>query len=177
LIVRKFLPRDGDSLYEYLSLRETYRFEPGEPVSRTVASALAEKRSKGNIFYAVELKSENRLIGHLYFDRAEPEEFLTWELGYIFNPRFHGQGFCVEASGKLLEHAFAKLKAHRVNAYCNPLNTASWRVLEKLGMRREGYFRQKAFFRKDAEGLPIWHDSFAYGIVEDNWRYRGRVQG
>ncbi|MBL8965499.1 MAG: GNAT family N-acetyltransferase [Spirochaetaceae bacterium] len=170
LVLRAFRPEDGDGLFEYLSLPETYLYEPGEPLSRREAAASAAERAGDERFLAVESKEEGSLVGHLYFSRMEPAEFLAWELGFIFNPRCHNRGFCTEASGKILEHAFSDLGAHRVNAYCNPRNIASWRVLEKLGMRREGHFRQKAFFRRDADGRPLWHDCFAFGIVEDEWK-------
>jgi RimJ/RimL family protein N-acetyltransferase len=168
LILRNFQKDDWKDLYEYLSLAETYVYEPGNPVSIGEAKRLAKERSKGDAFLAVVLKAENKMIGHLYFHREEPLDFYTWELGYIFNPRYQNRGFCTEASRKAVEFGFFELKAHRINAYCDPLNAASWHVLEKIGMEREGHFRKKAFFRRDEKGDPIWHDCYAYGIVEED---------
>lgn len=165
LLLRKFKSGDWQDLYAYLSLPEIYRFEPGKPTSLEEAKHLAEERSRTNNFFAVVLKSSQKMIGHLYFEQVEPKEFLTWELGYIFNPAFQGQGYCTEAAKRLLEYGFKELQAHRITAFCDPANPASWKVLEKIGLEREGHFKQKAFFRRDRQGQPVWHDCLAYGIL------------
>lgn len=167
LHIREFRPEDARDLYEYLSDETTYRFEPGTPIGQEEATALAEKRSKGKSFLAVELKAEGRMIGHLYWAREEPSDFLAWEIGYIFNRKYHGKGYCTEAVKAFIDANRHKPEIHRINAYCNPANVASWRVLEKAGMQREGYFRKKGFFRKDGNGLPLWFDCYAYGLLAD----------
>lgn len=166
LRIRKFQESDARALYAYLSMPETYRFEPGEPISFETAQAIAKDRANGDGFFAVVLKSDNTMIGHLYFDAIAPLEFMTWELGYIFNPRYHNAGFCTEAAQAIVGYGFRSMHAHKVTAHCDPLNYASWKVLEKIGMRREGHFMKKAFFRKDDGGNPLWHDCYAYGLVE-----------
>ncbi len=165
LKIRKFLPGDWRDLYEYLSLEEIYTFEPGSPISTGEAKQMAAERAFGNSFFAVVEKAAEKMIGHLYFPHIQPLEFMTWELGYIFNPFFQNQGYCTEASKAMIEYAFESWHAHRIVAYCNPQNTASWRVLEKAGMKREGFFEQKAFFSRNEENQPIWHDCYAYGIL------------
>lgn len=171
LAVRRFLPSDGESLFAYLSLPETYLFEPGSPVTREEADRMAAERAGGQDFFAVCLHS-GEMAGHLYFHRREPLHFDTWELGYIFNPAYQGRGYCTEAARSLIGHAFGALGAHRIEAMCDPRNAASWRVLERLGMRREGHFRERAFFRRDGAGAPIWHDAWAYGILSSEWEKR-----
>jgi RimJ/RimL family protein N-acetyltransferase len=165
LVIREFRITDARDLYEYLSDETTYRFEPGEPIGQEEALSIADERSKGRNFFAVELKSEGRMIGHLYWAREEPPEFLAWEIGYIFNRTYQGKGYCSEAVRAFLGDRIAQPDVHRINAYCNPENIASWRVLEKAGMKREGYFRKKGFFRKDCRGMPLWFDCYAYGIL------------
>ena len=167
LIIRSHIEADWQDLYEYLSLEQTYVFEPGKPISESEARQITADRAQGKDFLAVVLKCMHKVIGHLYFHHTEPGEYLTWELGYIFNPEFHNRGYCTEASRSIIVYAFKTLHAHKVVAYCNPLNPASWKVLEKCGMRREGHFLQKAFFRRDVNGRPVWHDCYAYGILAD----------
>ena len=169
LIIRKFNVDDACDLYEYLSLPETYIFEPGEPVDQKQALAMCKERAAGNNFYAVELISEKKMIGHLYFQQAQPAEFFTWELGYIFNPKYQGKGYCTESAQKIIAYAFTALNAHKITAFCNPKNIASWRVLEKCGMMREGHFKEKAFFRRNADGKPLWHDCYAYGLLQEDF--------
>ena len=168
LLIRRFQERDYRSLFEYLSNPIIYRFEPGEPISLEEAKELALKRARGSDFWAVILKRTQELVGHLFFKQTEPEAFFTWELGYIFNPRFHNQGYATEAAQALVHSGFQYFGVHRVVAHCNPENVASWRVLEKIGMRREGLFRKNVFFRKDVDGSPLWVDSFEYAILKED---------
>jgi RimJ/RimL family protein N-acetyltransferase len=166
LIVRQFRPDDWRDLLDYLSQPEVYAFEPGEPVDAGQAAAIADERSRGSAFLAVELREERRMIGHLYFAPVEPAELRTYELGYIVNPRDHGRGYATEAAAALVRHAFAEMGVHRVTASCDPANIASWRVLEKIGFVREGHLRRNIFFRRDASGLPAWKDTFEYGLLD-----------
>jgi [ribosomal protein S5]-alanine N-acetyltransferase len=167
LVVRPFRPDDWQDLHAYLSLPEIYEFEPGEPVGAEQARALADERSRGCVFWAVELRAERRMIGHLFFQPVEPTELQTYELGYIFNPAHHGHGHATEAAQALVDHAFAGMGAHRVMAQCNPANIASWRLLERISFVREGHLRRNIFFRRDVEGRPIWQDTFVYGRIND----------
>ncbi len=95
------------------------------------------------------------MIGHVYFCQAEPPKFLTWELGYIFNPAYWGKGYATEACRRILQYGFEELGAHRIMARCSPENEASWRLLERLSMRREGFFKKCATFRQDEFGTEM----------------------
>lgn len=81
--------------------------------------------------------------------------------------RFIIRDFRAEDAADLVASLRGRQRIHRLNAYCDPRNKASWRVLEKTGFVREGHFREKGTFRDDAEGRPIWHDCYAYGQVMD----------
>ncbi|URJ44501.1 GNAT family protein [Paenibacillus polymyxa] len=76
--------------------------------------------------------------------------------GYIFNPRYYGNGYATEASRRVLQYGFEELKAHRIIAMCNPENASSWRLLERLLMRKEGQ--------------PIWHNAYQHAILADEWQ-------
>ena len=138
LLIRKFSLSDAEDLYEYLSKPEISIFEPGAPISLEKAKEFVLQRAAGDDFWAVVLKQENKLIGHLYFKQLEPRELMTWELGYIFILKYHMKGCASEASAALSEHAFTHYHAHRIMARCDPRNTASWKLLEKIGFLREG---------------------------------------
>ena len=108
------------------------------------------------------------MVGHLYFQQIEPKAFLTGELGYIFNTAFQNKGYATEAAFGLIQYGFEQLGIHRVIAHCNPENIPSWRVLEKIGMKREGCFRKNVFFRTTPEGSPIWTDTYEYAILKED---------
>ncbi|NQT57364.1 MAG: GNAT family N-acetyltransferase [Bacteroidetes bacterium] len=168
LLIRKFQEQDADSLYAYLSNPVIYRYEPGDPLSREETAAVTKERSQGIDFLAVILKSTNMLIGHIYFTQTEPEEFMTWELGFIFNPDYQKKGYATEASRAVIEYGFKHFDIHRIVAHCNPENIASWRVLEKIGMTREGLLRRNVFFRRDVSGSPLWTDSYEYAMLKED---------
>jgi len=170
LIIRPFLESDYKDLHEYLSLKEIYQFEPGEPVSLEEAKKIASERARGTDFWAVTLKDNKKLIGHVSFIQTEPKFFLTWEIGFIFNPAFQNQGFASEAVRAIITYAFTKLGAHRIVGHCTPENIPSWKVLEKCGMKREGLLRKNVFFRKDRNGKPRWLDSYEYAMLAEDLR-------
>lgn len=172
LRLRNFRRDDWLDLLEYLSLPETYRFEPGAPIDAAEAMRLAAERAAGDSFIAVELLATGKMAGHLYLERSGTPELLEWELGYIFNPAYQGEGYCTEACRALLGRVFRELGAHKVVAHCDPRNPASWRVLEKIGMTREGHFREKAFFRRGPGGEPLWHDCWSYGLLATEYGVR-----
>lgn len=166
LVLRRFTPGDWRDLHEYLSKPEVLRYDAETVSDEEECVAKAVSRSKGQAFWAVCLKESGKMIGHIYFSRKDPPEFLTWEIGYIFNPAFWGHGYATEASRRVLRYGFEELGAHRVEAGCSPDNPPSWRLLERLGMRREGYFKEHVFFHTDDKGKPIWLDSYMYGILD-----------
>ncbi|HZW03262.1 MAG TPA: GNAT family N-acetyltransferase [Anaerolineaceae bacterium] len=167
LVIRRFEAQDCEALYAYLSNPAVYRFEPGEPVSLEAARKMTLERAQGSDYWAVVLRPTGLLVGHLYFKQVAPAALLTWELGYIFNPQFQGQGYASESASALVRYAFEQMGVHRVVAHCNPENVASWRVMEKIGMRREGHLRKNIFFRRAADGSPLWVDTYAYGILRE----------
>lgn len=167
--IRKFQPEDWQDLFEYLSDEEVVKYEPYCAFSKEEAIKEAARRTTDDAFWAVCLKENGKLIGNLYFCRQQPEKFMAWEIGYVFNRQYNGKGYATEGAFRLLRYGFEVCSAHRIVAHCNPENTASWRLLERLHMRREGHFYKKAFFKYDVGGNPIWHDAYAYAMLSDEW--------
>lgn len=166
LTIRRFEETDAADLYEYLSDPQVYKYEPGEPISLEQAQNYAIDMANNQNFWAVELKHKQKVIGQLYFSQQEPKHLLTWELGYIINRKYQHQGYGSEAAVALVQFGFEQLSVHRVVAHCNPANDASWKLLEKIGFRREGLLRKNVFFRKDEAGNPLWWDSYVYARLE-----------
>ena len=166
LIIRPFTKEDADDLYAYLSREEVVRYETYPPFTREQAAIEAARRAGDPNFHAVVLKGENRVIGNLYF---APGEFNTWELGYVFHDAYWGMGYATEACCALLADAFAQKNVRRVIAMCNPDNIASWHLMERLGMRREGHLWQNIWFFKDENDQPIWQDTYEYAILREEF--------
>jgi [ribosomal protein S5]-alanine N-acetyltransferase len=169
LILRRFTEDDWQDLYEYLSQEIVVKYEPYGIFNEEECKQEAIRRSKDDAFWAVCMKENKKLIGNIYFQQLEPIAFMTWEIGYVFNPAYHGKGYATEASRKIIQFGFEKAGAHRIIGKCNPENTSSWKLMERLLMRREAHFRKPAFFRKSYEGKPIWHDAYQYSILDDEF--------
>lgn len=167
LTLRRFRPDDASDLYDYLSDPRVYRFEPGEPLDRAQAAQRAVAMAASPHFWAAELRSTGKVIGQVYLAQSEPAEHLTCELGYILHPAYQRQGYGAEAAAALVRQALTAGGMHRVVAHCNPENTASWRLLEKIGFRREALHRQDIFFRRDASGAPLWTDTYVYARLAE----------
>ncbi len=169
LVLRKFCPDDWRDIYEYLSLEEVVRYEPYNLRSEEECKEIAISRSKGEDFWAVCLKGSTKVIGNVYFHREDPIEFLTYSIGYVFNPLYHGKGYATEAAQRMLRYGFEDMKAHRIVARCDQGNSPSLRLLERLSMRREGDYLKPAFLKKTPDGQPIWHDLYEYSILHEEW--------
>lgn len=84
-------------------------------------------------------------------------------MGYFLEPAYWGQGFATESARLVLELGFAKLDMHKMSASCDAGNTASERVMVKIGMTQEGAFRHA--HRRFGE----WRTRLWYGILRDEW--------
>ncbi len=166
LIIRRFRQNDWQDLYEYLSDVEVVKFEPYDIYSENQAREEAIRRSHDESFYAVCLKESKKLIGNLYLGKGD---FDTWELGYVFNRKYQGKGYATEGAKVLIDYAFTHLGARRIIAMCNPKNDRSWKLLERLHLRREGFILQNIFFKTDSNGKPIWLDTYEYAILKPEW--------
>lgn len=170
-IVRPLRASDYKDNYEYMSAPETYRFERGKPISLEEAQKFCREwsaKEKTN-FWGAELKANGKVIGHVSFFPEHPPEFKTWSIGYIFHPAYYGQGYATESTRTVIGYAFTKMGAHRIVAKCSPDNIASWKVLEKCGMRREGTSKKDFLLRNDKNGKPIWLDSYSYAILAEEF--------
>lgn len=166
LIIRKFEKNDWHDLYEYLSDKEIVKYEPYDVYSENQAKEEAVRRSKDESFYAVCLKENGKLIGNLYLCKGA---FDTWELGYVFNRKYQGKGYATESAKALLDYAFKYLGARRIIAMCSRENERSWKLLERLHMRREGLLLQNIYFKTDSNGMPVWLDTYEYAILKEEW--------
>ena len=112
---------------------------------------------------AIALRTDDRAVGSCRIEIRD-DAGQTGDLGYVFDKAQWGRGYATEAGCALLVFGFERLGFHRIWARCDVRNAASARVLEKLGMEREGRLRH------DVRRKGEWHDSFLYAILEPDWR-------
>lgn len=166
LTIRRFAPEDWRDLYEYLSDPEVVFYEPYGVFTEEQCRAEAKRRAGDEAFWAVCLKESGKLIGNIYLSERAYD---TWELGYVFNLKYQGRGYATESARAVVDYAVRACGARRIIATCNPENDKSWKLLERLSLRREGHLRQNIYFRTDGDCRPIWQDTYEYGILSSEW--------
>jgi len=160
LRLRNYQETDLLDLLEYLSDEEVVRFEPYLPMNLSQVQKVLSERMASEAFIAVEEKNTGKLIGNLYFDKQDNG---IAELGYVLNKSYWQKGYGYEACKCICTKAFEQ-GIVRIEAYCDPLNTASYRLLEKLGFVREQHLLNNIYFWKDENGNPIWKDTYVYAL-------------
>ena len=87
------------------------------------------------------------------------------ELGWVFHPALGGHGYATEAVRELIRLCFEEMGLRRVTANCFADNVASWRLMERVGMRRELYTVRESLHRSGE-----WLDGIGYALLADEWR-------
>ena len=93
----------------------------------------------------------------------------TYNVGWHFNKRFEGKGFACEAAAGLLDYLFREAGARRIYGFVEDDNIRSKRLCERLGMRREGCFKEFVTFVNNPDGSPKYEDTCVYAILEKEW--------
>ncbi|WP_371186189.1 GNAT family N-acetyltransferase [Thalassotalea maritima] len=85
------------------------------------------------------------------------------ELGYMIDRHYQGLGYACEGAKAVRDYLFNQLNVRRLTAFCNEDNIASWKVMESIGMQREGLMQQE--YRIN----DTWHNTLIYGLVNPNF--------
>ncbi|MBP2831560.1 GNAT family N-acetyltransferase [Aquimarina sp. U1-2] len=171
LTLRLVIETDVDLIHELHLLPETDKFNTlGIPKDKKETKAIVDqwmvnhKKPKPYAYtYVIEKKDDQKFVGLMALTLRN-EKFKSGEVWYKLHPKHWRNGYATEALLRLLEFAFVELKLHRIEAGCAVENIGSIRVLEKVGMIREGRKRKV---------LPLqsgWTDNFIYAILETDSR-------
>lgn len=173
LIVRRFEERDVPDILEYSRhdppdehRRRNVDWEPTEESVRqwwTPMIAMKPEEAIQWLSLVVELKSRRRLIGNIGFNAKRIEDSFQGQIGWILGKAYEGRGYATEAATALLDYLFRTVGFHRVYAMTSPDNRRSWRLMERLGMRRE------AHFVKNCHHDSGWTDEYVYAILAEEW--------
>ncbi|WP_406242535.1 GNAT family N-acetyltransferase [Tissierella carlieri] len=169
LILREFIEADIQGVYQYASDPDVSKYEPWGPNSlkqteEFVRICIEYQHQKDRVDFelAVIEKSSNKLIGACGIHISDKGNREGW-IGYVINKLYWRKGYGTEIAEKLLDIGFNEFKLHRIYATCHPNNLGSEKVLQKIGMKKEGCLR-KNMWCKDS-----WRDSLLYAILEDEY--------
>ena len=171
LRLRPFTRGDVDAVFAYRSREDVCRYLFDAPMSRQTCAEAIQARigqlsfdEEGDrIVLAVETQNDGLLVGEVSLILRSVDSRQA-EVGYIFHPQVHGQGYATEAARAMVALGFDGAGMHRVFARCDARNAASARVMERLGMRREAHFRGHSMVKGH------WNEEFIYAMLEDEWR-------
>ena len=125
-----------------------------------------QSRLTDDSFWVVELKKDGKVIGDLCYRKGDYE---TYEIAYDFNENYGKQGYATEACKVLITHIFSVLKGRRLYVGCNEDNERSWKLLERLGFRREAHCIEDVAFKHDMNDVPIYVNSYFYALLSREW--------
>lgn len=169
LILRNFRREDARDLFAYLRQPRANCFASLKLADLAAAETEAETRSGDDEHVAVCLRSADRLIGDLFYLHEPPD---TYSVGWNFSADFGGAGYAAEAARAFFEYLFTVKLARRLYAYVEEDNIASQRLCERLGMRKEGLFREFISFVADEDGAPRFENTMQYAILRKEWAAR-----
>ena len=161
LILRKLTGEDFTPLFNILSDEETVKYFVDRPFTEEKIKEMVNKVPQEH--YAIVLKEEKIMIGYLDFHPWFMRD--TYDIGWTIDKSYRNLGIVTEAAALLMKYAFEVLGAHRLVATCQPENTPSNKICEKLKMRLEGTFKKCIY-------NPIedcWLDENLYAILKEEY--------
>jgi RimJ/RimL family protein N-acetyltransferase len=172
LLLRRAKEQDAEPTWSYRRLPEVNRWITQAPA--TLSEYEAYFSDAGRLAKTLIAERDDVVVGDLMLmvedawaqaevkDRARRVQA---ELGWSLHPDHAGRGYATEAVRELIRLCFEDLGLRRVTANCFADNTASWRLMERVGMRRELYAVRESLHRSGQ-----WLDGTGYALLADEWR-------
>ncbi len=185
LLLRPFTIDDVEDVFEYNNDPEWARYQVGiPPVSFTRKDAetlvamfsdpsywetghpgLPSSGNGAGLLQIFAVVFEGKVIGEIALNqRDEDRRNERVELAYSLSRKHWGKGLMTEAARAVMNWAFQTYSFNRLFAWCDPRNIGSWRVMEKLGMKREGQLRSHLKWNGEIR------DQLYYGILRTEWK-------
>lgn len=170
LIIRPVCINDKDSIFSYRADPETNKYLSLIPctvddVADFIAKTSFEIDVPGTWFQFVIIEQlNNQLVGDIGIHFLDTDsENKQVEIGYTLDRRFRGNGYAIEALSVIIDYLLTTLNKHRIIASIDPINTASIKLIERLGFRKEAHFIESLFFH------GRWVDDLVYAILAREW--------
>ncbi|MEM7506641.1 MAG: GNAT family protein [Pseudomonadota bacterium] len=163
LSLRPFRSEDLPYLLEYTLKDYFWEFLPLEPQTPDSVKSFLDQRlhddwGKGSYHCIIELIDKKHVIGTVRISIKDTTH-LSGDIGYALNADYSGRGYMTEAVSRILQIGTDELGLHRIWATADVKNDASWRLMERVGMEREGLLRHHHRIRGS------WRDSYLYSIL------------
>ena len=166
LLMRPFMETDLETFAAYRSDPQVARYQSWTPPytlnqARAFFREMKHARpgTPGTWYQlAVERLAQPGIIGDCAF-QVLPDDPFQAQIGFTFARAYQKQGYATEAVSHLLGFLFSQQHLHRVTATCDAENSDSYRLLERVGMRREAHFVENILFK------GAWGSEFVYALL------------
>jgi RimJ/RimL family protein N-acetyltransferase len=174
LMLRPFKSSDLTFFHSMVSREDVCRYLPWGPMDMDQARAKLEQRLRQTrldadgdpLVLVAEERDSGRMVGEFMLMLKSLHSH-QGEVGWSLHPDAQGRGFATEGARAMLGLGFDDLGLHRIAAGCDPRNTASLRVMDRLGMRREAEFVESEWAKGE------WIGEVIYGMLASEWHSLG----
>nr|WP_304654837.1 GNAT family N-acetyltransferase [Sporolactobacillus sp. STSJ-5] len=167
MILREIVYEDAQSIFDCFSNDNVTRYYGQdnltsiEQAQQFVAFFSRNYSEKRGIRWSIERKEQPGLIGTIGFN-AWSSKHRRAEIGYELHPHYWHKGYAKEAVTEVISYGFSDLHLTRIGAVVFTENTASNRLLMKLGFKKEGLLRNYIYQN------GVAHDTITYAFLPDN---------
>jgi ribosomal-protein-alanine N-acetyltransferase len=151
-----FALRTNDNVLRFMDVT---RFNSIDDATSMISSLEESYKQESGINWSIIEKQSNDFIGYFGFWRIITEHCRA-EIGYALNPEYWGKGYMYETINRMVRFGFKEMNLHSIEANVNPLNERSKKTLERIGFKKEAYFRENYLFNGD------FLDSVIYSLLE-----------
>ena len=171
LILRKFKESDAETFFKYRTNPQVAKYQGEGWVNFKIEQAVEFIKEQMDFEpgvpdswfqIAIELKDTGNLVGDLAIHTLS-QDINQVEIGFTLNPVYQNKGFGIEVVRSLLEYIFKVLNKHRVIAITDVRNKPSIKLLEKVGMRKEGHFIKNAWNKGE------YTDEYLFALLKEEW--------
>jgi RimJ/RimL family protein N-acetyltransferase len=167
LILRKFTYDDVQDILDFISHPSVSRIVTEIEATETGTKKYIDLKNSYELFekdkcfdLGIARKADGRVMGLV---TLICKNHLQGQIGWALGINYRGKGYATEAAEALIGYGFNVLGLHRIYADTTDANSASWRVMERLGMRKEACLKEAEY--RDGK----WLDFLTYGILASEW--------
>ena len=175
LILRRVEDGDTSDLFEIYSHPDVVRYQLFDAWTREQTESLVCSQYEVNagdsgvpFILVAEYVPDDKVIGDCQLTISSAPD-RQGEIGFALNPNYVGRGLATKMVGSALGFAFNQLDVHRMVASADVRNERSWRLMERVGMRREAHFIHCKCINGE------WIDDYVYAILDEEWRTRNSL--
>ncbi|MFI7703164.1 GNAT family N-acetyltransferase [Nonomuraea sp. NPDC049480] len=171
LLLRRAAPDDLDATWAFRQLPETHEWVAA--ATKTYDDYRERFLREERLVDLLIVELDGRVIGDLTLkiqdgwaqeEVADQAKSVQGELGWTLDPSYGGKGYATEAVRALIDISFKSLGLRRLHADCFYDNESSWRLMERVGMRREQHTVRDSLHRTKG-----WLDGLSYALLAEEW--------